>query len=73
MKTFIVQIPIAGCLIVEVEAENAEAAENEAWNQFNERGPDVGEVEWEAYEKIADGNVVNTYHNEVEVIEVSEA
>lgn len=52
-----VQIPIAGSIYIEVEAENEKEAEEVAWEAINERGAEAGDLEWEFFDAIAEGNV----------------
>jgi len=52
-----VQVPIAGLVYIEVEAENEKEAEEAAWEAINERGAEAGELEWEFLDVITEGNV----------------
>lgn len=52
-----VQIPIAGSIYIEVEAENETEAAEVAWEAINEKGEEAGELEWESLDTIAEGNV----------------
>lgn len=52
-----VQIPIAGSIYIEVEAENEKEAEEVAWEAINEKGEEAGDLEWEFFNAITEGNV----------------
>ena len=68
MATYTVTIPIAGAIHIEVEAENAKAAKDAAWERLNEgKAEDVGDIEWEFFENIAEGNTLHAPFNSVEV------
>jgi hypothetical protein len=54
---YLVSIPLAGSVRIEVEAESEEQAREAAWEQYSENGPDDFDVEWEAFERITSGNV----------------
>lgn len=73
MKKFIVTIPIAGSFSIEVEAENAKAAEQEAWTKIGEHKAgdveEIGEVCWEYLRKICTGNVCHAPCHEISVEE----
>ena len=60
-KTFIVTIPIAGSMSIELDgcADDAskEDAIERAWEIFNESGDAEFHVEWEALESVGEGNV----------------
>lgn len=70
MKTYIVSIPIAGQIHVEVEGDSEEGAIKSAWNKIDEMGPDAGEVEWEFFETLTTGNVLHAPRNKIEATEV---
>ena len=70
MKKFAVEIPIAGSLYLEVEAENAEEALEVAWEEINNDGESAGELMWEFYEKIVEGNVCHVGCSEIAVDEL---
>ncbi len=53
MKTYIVTIPIAGHISFNIEAENADAAKELAWNTDSEHG----EVTWDMLDTFGQGNV----------------
>jgi hypothetical protein len=65
---YVVQIPIAGSVTFEVEAEDKDAALAAAWAQINEGAE--GEVEWEYLDSINKGNVCHAPLNEVRVSKV---
>lgn len=64
-RTFVVSIPIAGTVSFEVEAEDEETAKAAAWAKIE--GGEDGEVTWEFFETLVDGNCLNVPQNEVEV------
>lgn len=66
MKRWIVSLPIAGSMSIEVEGENKEKAIECAWKHFNENGSESFDLEWEAFDKIAEGNVLHAPQNEAE-------
>ena len=68
MATFTVMIPIAGALHIEVEAQNADEAEQKAWDAYDAVGGEAGEVEWNAFERLVNGNVLYAPTNHVEVV-----
>ena len=71
MSRFSVSIPIAGAMHIAVTADSGADAIAAAWARFEEEGPKAAhEIEWEAFEKIAEGNVLHAPHNEVEVSDV---
>lgn len=70
MKTYLVSIPIAGAMHVEVKASSESAAKKAAWALVDEKGPDAGDVEWEFFEILGEGNVSHTPLNEIEVSEL---
>jgi hypothetical protein len=57
MKTYVVQIPIAGSMSITVEAESKDTAIAAAWEKFNSEGAEDFEIEWEALESVGEGNV----------------
>lgn len=59
-----VTIPIAGSVTVLVEAKNEKEAIEKAWDKV---GDDDAELEWEAHEKIARGNILYASCNDIEV------
>jgi len=69
MKTYEVEIPIAGSICIEVEAEDREAAIKAAWESIDINGEGAGEITWEYYEQITRGNVLYAPLNEIEVVE----
>lgn len=71
MPKYLVTIPIAGAVYVEVEAENKEQAEEVAFEDTDFSDPNL-ELEWEVFSKIAEGNVLHVPFNEVEVSEIKE-
>ena len=75
MKTYSVQIPVTGSIIVTVEAENAKAAEDAAWEladfQVVPERPDVCEAgEFETHRHVTRGNVCSAVCNDINVEEV---
>lgn len=73
MKTYIVAIPIAGQMFIEVQADSKEVAIEAAWDQYNESGPEAFEVEWEAFERLFTGNVSHVSGSEQSATEVDES
>lgn len=69
MRTFTVSIPIAGAISIGVEAESEEGAKDAAWEKYNNEGSDAGDVSWDAFEFITQGNVCHAPTNSVEVYE----
>jgi hypothetical protein len=67
LKNYTVTIPIAGAIHVEVEASSASEAKEKAWDRINEKGEDAGDVEWEFFDSITEGNISHAPYNEVEV------
>lgn len=72
MSKYIVSIPIAGAIHIEVEASSSTDAKVRAWDEFGEHGEKAGEIEWEAMDCIAEGNVCHAPLNEIEVNKVRE-
>lgn len=70
MKLYTVKVPIVAVCYVEVEAENKEDAIDKAFVSDDLRLENVDE--WEPLEKIVEGNVLHTYHNEVEIVDEEE-
>lgn len=70
MKRYIVSIPLAGALHIEVEAETESSAKVKAWEEFGEQGEGAGEIEWELMDCITRGNVCHAPLNDIEVNEV---
>lgn len=69
-KTYIVSIPIAGAIHVQVNASSASDAKEKAWDKINDEGESAGDVEWEFMDAITEGNVCHAPLNEIEVSEV---
>jgi hypothetical protein len=71
MKTYYVTIPIAGRLLFRVAADDKRSAKRAAWQLYGYSGEENAEdLEWEAYETIADGSgVCHVAHREIEVQE----
>ncbi len=73
MKRKWVSIPIAGSFTVSVEVEDDagdDAAVQAAWDKIGKsvgRAEDLGELEWDYFEKLVDGNVFHANCNEIEV------
>lgn len=59
-----VSYPIVGSVTVYVKATSEVEAIEKGWEKI---GDDDAEVEWEARERIADGNVLHASMNEIEV------
>lgn len=71
MKRYIVSVPIAGAIHIEVEAADPKAAKKAAWKRIdNEDAETVGEIEWEFLEHITEGNGCHAPLNDIEVNEV---
>ena len=73
MSKYVVQIPIAGSISIEVEAADKKAALAAAWDLINtNEGPaeDVGEIEWEYFDVISEGNCCHAPCNEICVSKV---
>lgn len=69
-KTFYVRIPIAGSITIEVKASSEEDAKEAAWTRINENAgepEDIGDVEWEYFDIICEGNRFHGPCNEIEV------
>lgn len=67
MATYTVSIPIAGAIHVQVEAKSESEAKERAWEKINEEAGDAGDVEWEFFDVITEGNVSHAPLNEVGV------
>ena len=65
MKRYNVSIPIAGTITFNVEAEDEKEAIEKAWDG----SIDDGELEYELYEHLAEGNVRHFWNNDIEVEE----
>ena len=63
-RLYTVQIPIVGTMTASIAADSESAAIAAAWALYNESGPDVFDVEWEAIPKVTEGNVCNAPLNE---------
>lgn len=73
MKRYLVEIPIAGRMAIEVDATSKDAAKEAAWDKINAHEGDpeeLGELEWEYLDIIAEGNCCHAPCNEVGVMEV---
>lgn len=67
MKKYRVDVPIAGYVSIEVEAESREDAINKAL----EKGYTEDEImEIDMYDKLVEGNVCYTYHYKAEATEI---
>jgi hypothetical protein len=70
MREFAVTIPIAGRLVYIVNAESEKEAIAAAWDRFeNATSGDMAgadDIEWEAFESIAEGNCCRAPYNSVE-------
>lgn len=74
MKKYVVSVPLAGYVSIEVEAKNAEAAKDAAWDKIHDGAaskPDA-DITWEFFETIAEGNCCSAPLNEISVDEVKE-
>ena len=65
LKSFVVSIPIAGSVTFDVEAVDEASAKAKAWAKIEDG--EKGEVTWEFFETLVDGNCLNAPQNEVEV------
>ena len=70
MKLYTVKVPIVAVCYVDVEAENEKQAIEMAFESEDLKLENVDE--WEPLEHITQGNVIYTYHNDVEIVEESE-
>lgn len=68
---YIVTIPIAGRIVVEVEADSKEAAKEAAWDKLHAGAADEegADIEWEFYDKLVEGNVCRSCWTQTEVEE----
>ena len=68
-KTWYVEVPIAGSITIDnIEAANAKEAIAEAWCRINEHTGtpgELGDVAWEFFDEIAEGNVCHAPCNEI--------
>jgi len=69
MKRFAVEIPIAGYVRIEVEAENEEDAIEKAFD-IGYKNEDIQEMEM--FEKLVEGNVCHTYHTRASAEEIED-
>ena len=69
MKKYIVSIPIAGAIHIEVEAESEREAKEAAWAKVDD-GDHGEDIEWEFMESITNGNVCHAPLNDIEVNEI---
>lgn len=68
MAKFFVEIPIAGSITIEVEAESKDDAKEAAWTRIHENAgepEDIGEITWEYLNAISTGNVSHAPCNEI--------
>lgn len=65
MNRYGVKIPIAGFVYYEVEANSVKEAKEKAWELVNE-GVE-GDINWEFFDIITEGNVSHAPCNEIEV------
>lgn len=67
---YLVTIPIAGRIVVEVKADSKEAAKEAAWDKLSAGAADEegADIEWEFYDKLVEGNICRSHwtHTEVE-------
>lgn len=66
-RDFIVEIPIAGSMLIKVKASSEEEAIRLGWKRAEKYTPEDGDFElgWEYMEKVADGNVCYADCNDV--------
>jgi hypothetical protein len=69
MKRYSVDVPISGYINIEVEADTEEDAIRTALESDDLKIDNV--VEWEAHEKICEGNVCNAIFWEAEATEIN--
>jgi hypothetical protein len=70
-KKYAVLIPLAGHILIRVEAEGEEEAKAAAWDELQDGAahkPDA-EIEWEFFEHLVEGNTCHANVTEVEVEE----
>lgn len=72
MATYNVAVPIAGAIHIQVEAKSEAEAKEKAWERINEEGEDAGDVEWEFFDVITEGNVSHAPLNEIEASRLPE-
>lgn len=70
MARFFVHIPIAGTATFEVEAADKNTAIAASWKKIDEG--EEGDVTWEYYDQLVEGNVLHVPTNEVEVTRAKE-
>jgi len=70
MARYSVEIPIAGSMTIEVEADSEESAIEAGWARFHEEGPDAFDVSWEALSHVTNGNVCSAPCNEHSASEI---
>jgi hypothetical protein len=71
MKKWSVEIPITGRISIEVEAKSASAALERAWDLYGEGWETAGfDVDWNAVEKVTEGNVSHAELNEQSATEI---
>ena len=66
-REYYVRIPIAGSIEFCVIAENEEHAIEKAWEKFDDEGEKGGNLEWETFEHLTQGNVLYPSVNDIEV------
>ena len=67
-KRYGVYVPIAGVAYIEVDAVDAEAAEELALSSVEQKHLQ----EWEAHRQLVQGNVIHFQHNRIDVEEIEE-
>ena len=70
MATYTVSIPIAGAIHIQVEAKSVAEAKEKAWDEINLSSKpveEIGEIEWEFFDAITEGNVCHAPLNEIAV------
>lgn len=70
MKRYTVKVPIVAVCYIDVEAENEKDAMDKAFESEDLKLENV--EEWEPLERITQGNVIYTYHNDAEIVEEEE-
>lgn len=66
--SYTVGVPMVGVCVVKVKADNEEDAIDKALESEDLKLDNI--EEWEVFRKIAEGNVLNTYINEIEILDV---
>lgn len=73
LEKYVVSIPLAGAMHIEVEASSKEDAKKRAWALYDAKGAEASDdVEWELMDHITEGNCCNAPLNDIEVGRVRE-